>query len=142
MFALSEALPFLVYLTLGAFCFLFLIAVFLVKRWYKIIAIACLVLCSYFLIRFKLYNDESERKSQLDHVGIYYLSKYPNCDSCYIQLNENMKYKVFKRGQEIEQGDWHYESGSDYWITYLNGERDQLGFGIYTYTNYRLGYPK
>jgi hypothetical protein len=91
---------------------------------------------------FKSCQDNNYKNNQLDQVGIYYLTNYPNCDSCYIELNENMTYKIINKGQKVKNGDWHYESGGDYWITYLNGERDQLGSGTYSYTNYKLKYTK
>jgi hypothetical protein len=49
---------------------------------------------------------------------------------------------VFNNNKEVEKGDWHYEVGGDYWITYLNGRKSILGEGIYSYQKYNLKYSE
>ena len=57
------------------------------------------------------------------------MTTYRNCDSCYLELKENMTCIVVNKGKIIEQSNWHYEVGGDYWITYLDNDKHQLGSG-------------
>jgi hypothetical protein len=49
-----------------------------------------------------------------------------------LELFKNNTYEVRKDTTVFEEGQWHFESGSDYWITYI-GENGQLGSGKYIY---------
>ncbi len=83
------------------------------------------------------------KSMQKDHMGKYYLTQYPGCDStCYIELHADMTYSVMKKEKEIETGDWHHEAAADYFITYLNGEKDQLGGNEYDYYYFEPKYPR
>ena len=80
------------------------------------------------------------RNSQLDKVGIYYLTNNPKCELCYLELKEDMTYTIINKGEVIEKSNWHFESGGDYWITYLDNDKSQLGFGNYEYKHYKQKY--
>lgn len=84
-----------------------------------------------------LSSRNALRKSELDYVGTYDLDNYPNCQNCILELKENNTFIVQNQNDNIvlEKGDWHYESGGDYIIVYINGESDQLGSGKFSYSN-------
>ena len=63
-------------------------------------------------------------------------------NSCYLELRENMTYIVVDKGKIIESSNWHYEVGGDYFITYLDNDRHQLGSGNYSYERYKLKYSE
>ena len=93
-------------------------------------------------LSFAVYEEYTEHlKEQLQHVGRYYLTEYPNCDSCILFLKSNLSYSVFKYESEIEQGKWRFRSGSDYFIVDI-GEHGRLGTGNYTYHSYINGFEK
>lgn len=93
-------------------------------------------LLSYFLIN----HHRSKRREVEAQLGTYELEQYPGCHPCSLELQENNIFVVKSNNVIKEIGQWHYESGQDYWITYLN-EHDQLGFGSYKYTSYKLKHP-
>jgi hypothetical protein len=141
MWALGEFITYMIYFLLGLSCAVFLIfAVTVKKRQSKLYASGLGIFFGFLLLSFKFYQDRNYKDSQLTQVGIYYLTNYPDCDSCYIELNENMTYQILNKSQTVEKGDWHYEVGGDYWITYLNSDKGQLGNGKYSYRNYQLKY--
>ncbi len=143
MWAIGELITLIIYFFLGLSTVVFLLlAVTLKKRQTRLLALGPGLFFGFLLLCFKFYQDRNYKKSQLNQVGIYYLTDYPDCDSCYIELNENMTYKIVNKSQAIENGDWHYESGGDFWITYLNGTKDQLGNGKYSYHDYQLKYTR
>ncbi len=72
------------------------------------------------------------REAELEYVGKYYLTEYPNCDSCVLHLKRANSYSVTLNGNELEHGYWKYRSGGDYWIVDI-GEYGQLGTGKYKY---------
>ncbi len=100
--------------------------------------ILCFISSIVFFLLFgrQRYNDESgHRKWELENVGTYYLTDYPGCDSCRAMLNEDNSYRVIKKdGSLLEKGDWHFESGGDYLIVYMNSKRDELGNGRFQYS--------
>lgn len=81
------------------------------------------------LVIFDITNHKNE---ELGYVGVYYLTEYPDCTSCQLELKENNTYTITKGDREIESGSWNYRSGSDYWIVDI-GEFGQLGTGNYAY---------
>ncbi len=83
-----------------------------------------------FLFGYNMYIKQ--RKVELKYVGVYYLTDYPNCDSCVLNLDKNNLYTVVFNERTLEQGRWKYSSGGDYWIVDI-GERGQLGSGKYKY---------
>jgi hypothetical protein len=91
-----------------------------------------LVVASIPLALFAYSQYSNHRKAELEYVGIYYLTEYPNCDSCVLHLNRDNSYSVTLNGNELEHGNWKYRSGGDYWIVDI-GEHGQLGTEKYTY---------
>src|SRR5687767_14915479 len=78
-----------------------------------------LAIASFALLIFLVINQQlNHRKSELEYVGTYYLTSYPNCQSCKLILKENNSYQVISAKTIIEEGNWHYESGGDYFIVY------------------------
>ncbi|MBF9220492.1 hypothetical protein [Hymenobacter ruricola] len=98
--------------------------------------VALVALPAYFV--FNRYRVDQEWEQQ--ELGTYQLTNYPNCRPCELELRENNVFVVRQQDAVRETGRWHFESGQDYWITYLN-EYDQLGSGKYSYTNYHLKHP-
>ncbi|UOQ70763.1 hypothetical protein [Hymenobacter cellulosilyticus] len=80
---------------------------------------------------------QTQREADLSQVGLYYLTAYPQCRPCTLELKENNRFVIRDSTSVKETGPWRYESGQDYWITYLNTS-DQLGSGKYAYSGYRL----
>lgn len=134
MSGLGELLVFMLYALLGSsaiICILMIIASNskLLKLLYFIGFIAGAAL--FFL--YYNYKSNSHRASELEYVGTYYLTDFPNCNSCKVVLKADNTYEVRKEAYVIETGDWHYESGGDYWIVYMNNKDDQLGSGRFAY---------
>lgn len=143
MWAIGELIIYTIYFFTGLSCLVFLIlALTAKKRCFRIWTALTGLFFGFLLLCFKWQQNSIYKQNQLNQVGIYYLTNYPNCDSCHIELNENMTYKVAHKSQIFENGDWHYESGGDYWITYLNGTKYQLGNGKYAYRDYKLKYSR
>ncbi len=137
MSAIGELLIYIIYIILGFLFLVFLILGLLSKTTKRTFFNIC-IFFGFVLIVFKSCQYNSYLNNQNNQVGIYYLTNYPNCDSCYLELKENMTYIIVKDGENIRNGTWHHESGGDYWITYLDGKKHQLGSGDYSYTNYKL----
>ncbi|HEX8330328.1 MAG TPA: hypothetical protein VF629_22550 [Hymenobacter sp.] len=89
------------------------------------------------LIFFVFRKQQLDKDREQDKLGTYYLTHYPNCRPCELELRENNTFVVRQYNAIRATGRWRFESGQDYWITYLN-EHDQLGSGKYQYTEYRL----
>jgi hypothetical protein len=75
----------------------------------------------------------NHRESELEYVGTYVLTQYPKCNSCVLILNGNNTYEVVNGNNVMENGNWHYESGGDYWIVYIGDNGEQLSSGKYDY---------
>ncbi|MDO7852139.1 hypothetical protein [Hymenobacter convexus] len=99
--------------------------------------IALVALLSFFVFRTYQIDKDWEQ----DEIGTYQLTDYPNCRPCVLELRENNVFVVQQQDSIRETGHWRFESGQDYWITYLN-EHDQLGTGNYQYTKYHLKHPR
>ncbi|SDK45344.1 hypothetical protein SAMN05421823_102769 [Catalinimonas alkaloidigena] len=76
----------------------------------------------------------NQRNAELEYVGVYYLTEYPNCDTCVLNLNSDNAYTVIFDDRTLEQGKWKYSSGGDYWIVDI-GKNGQLGSGKYKYND-------
>jgi hypothetical protein len=74
----------------------------------------------------------NNKAAEAKYVGTYILTSYPNCANCSLHLQLNNYYEVIQGKTVRERGSWHYESGGDYWIVYINKD-DQLGSGRYAY---------
>jgi hypothetical protein len=103
------------------------------RRSYTIIGIVSICLLFLHIYYLKLNHRESE----LEYAGTYVLTRYPKCNSCILVLNGNNTYEVVNVNTIVENGNWHYESGGDYWIVYIGDNREQLGSGKYDYEHYK-----
>jgi len=139
MAAIGELIIYFIYFILGLSFVTFLILSLTSKKTKKPFMIIS-IFFGLLMIIFKSCQYKGYINDQKEQVGIYYLTKYPNCNSCYIELKEDMTYVIEKSGGIIKKGTWHHESGGDYWITYLDGENYQLGSGDFSYTDYKLKY--
>ena len=142
MSALGELFIYIIYIGLGLASLLFLILTFTSKKRDKIWAAFATLFFGFLLIGFKSCQSNNYKNNQLNQVGLYYLTDYPNCDSCVIELKENQTYEVRTYGEIVEQSNWHYEVGGDYFITYLDNDNYQLGVGKFVYKKYKLKYQR
>lgn len=138
MAALGELVIFLVLLLpgLGAIGLLFWAT--RAKKSLKPLVLSGSILCCVLFFGLKSYLNNGHKKEQSSRAGIYYLTNYPGCESCILELKEDLTYEVTRKGIVVEKSNWRYESGGDYWITYLDNDRHQLGAGNYAYERYRL----
>lgn len=141
MSALGEVLIYVIYFILGLSCIAFLLLTFSSKKYKKIWTIIASVIFGYLFFYFKSCQQQNYKQNQLSVVGTYYLTNYPDCNSCYLELKEDKTYVIVNKGKIVESSNWHYEVGGDYWITYLDNDKCQLGFGNYIYRDYKLKYP-
>lgn len=100
-----------------------------------------IVVATTLLAYFVFNNYRSEKIAEQDELGVYQLTDYPGCYLCTLELQENNVFVVRQRNSIRETGTWRYESGRDYWITYLN-KYDQLGSGKYRYKEYHLKHSR
>jgi len=143
MSALPELFVFILYLMLGTAAVVLLFRVFITKqRSIKIRSLIISSACVLLLVYFKSCDAANYKHNQLSVVGVYYLTNYPGCDTCSVELMENMRYQLKDHDNIIESSDWHYEIGGDYFIIYMNGDRAQLGAGKFSYKKYKLKYPE
>ena len=141
MAALGAFIILFIFLLLGLASVVFLILILTAKKSFKPwTLLGSIFFCAFLLFSYKSCLNEAHRKSQLNQVGIYYLTKYHNCDSCILELKEDLTYQVRSKDKIVEESNWHYESGRDYWITWLDNHRHQLGSGDYSYEHYKLKY--
>ena len=128
--AMAELLIYLIFLIL-AFGAIKLALLYIKKR--KIIyLIISIILVSVFFF-FLWCIKEGHREQQLEHVGSYHLKHYPNCKYCTLTLKEGYTYEVKDSLKILEVGDWHYETGGDAFIVYMNKDKDRLGDGRFEY---------
>jgi hypothetical protein len=142
MNGVGELLIFIIYLFLGLTSVVLFVQAFyeyksVKPRFWAYSAFFFFLFCWFKTCRNKRYHE-----AQIEQVGIYFLTNYPNCDSCYVELKEDMTYNLVKKGTVIKTSDWHFESGGEYWILYLDKERYQLGSGDFEYKKYKLKYPR
>jgi hypothetical protein len=99
-------------------------------------SIILVIVCSFWgYLMFSYYSGEN--KAEKAQIRICQLTAYPNCHPCELELKENKTFVVRQNKSIREIGTWHFESGQDYWITYLN-EYGQLGTGKYSYQESHL----
>ena len=140
MAALGEVFILFIYISLGAFNVFFLVFIFVWRKALKPFAVLGCVMYAYLFFSFKSCQDNIYKNQQRSRVGIYYLTNYPNCPSCVLELKEDNTYRVTSEEKQLEQGDWHYEVGGDYFIVYMNNDTDQLDHGRFEYTESILKY--
>ncbi len=142
MSAIGELIVFLIYFILSIPILIFLIG--LIKSKGKQITkkrLIWLIISTILLILYGYAQYSSHRKAELDYVGIYQLTEYPDCDSCILELMSDNYYIVREKQNIIEKGRWKYKSGGDYWIVYL-GEFGQLGTGKFRYEKRNNGFTR
>jgi hypothetical protein len=142
MSAISELIVLLIFVLLGVCGLAFIFLTFKVRRSNKPWTLLTSFLFIFLIFCFRSCEINGYKNSQLHQVGIYYLTNFPNCDDCILELKEDMTYQVRSKNKVIENSNWHFESGGDYWITYLDNDRSQLGSGDYAYKKYHLKYPE
>ena len=106
----------------------------------RIIATVLLVVAGSSLLVLVLYRHASKKQLESEKLGFYELTSYPSCYPCTLELQDDNVFVVRNYATIKETGSWSYETGMDYFITHLN-EHDQLGYGKYEYTEYKLRYP-
>ena len=98
----------------------------------------CTVLGSLPLVFFSYFQYHSYKSKEQSQVGMYYLTAYPDCWGCKLELLDDNTYVVTDPNKLLEEGQWRYDEGSDYSIVTLNQKGIQLGSGIYQYQRYKL----
>ena len=142
MWAIGALLVYVIYFILALLGFSFWANAYMsTERTSKILSSIAGLIFVGLIVWLKICQFQDRRQENLEAVGIYYLTNYPDCNSCSIELKEDLTYAVLKTNAVLETGDWHTDSYADFWATYLNGERDQLGSGKYEYKTYALKYP-
>ena len=101
MTAIGELIIYFIYFVLGVGCLMFLVLTITSKKSKKVWMLIPSLLFGYLLFSFKSLQDDSYKKNQLNQVGVYYLTNYHGCNSCYIELKENMTYIVINNGKII-----------------------------------------
>ena len=96
-------------------------------------SIKMMLLAALPLIIWTSYRYYSHRAAQPNYVGKYLLTEYPKCASCILELRGDNFYQVIENERVIEEGEWSYDSGGDYWIVEI-GEHGQLGTGDFKYS--------
>ncbi|WP_298903445.1 hypothetical protein [uncultured Psychroserpens sp.] len=134
MSALGELIVFGIYVILIIPILLTLIVC--IKRKKKLSGTLFIIISLIPLALFSYSQYQNHRDAELDYVGIYDLTEYPNCDSCILKLNDDNTYLVSIEGSKIEHGKWNFRSGGDYWIVDI-GEHGTLGSGRFKYTTYK-----
>ena len=138
MWALGELIREIIYWTIILGGLISLILIFVARKtFYKVISATICFVCI-ILFLFSEHNAKiNYNQSQLEHVGTYYLIDYPNCDSCTVVLKKNNMYDVMQENKVVESGNWHFKSGGDYLIVYMNDDKDQLGAGRFQFDKFK-----
>lgn len=138
MSALGELLTYIIYISLILSALTFLILI-----WYKRTFIRILLFSLSFVLLLIIWFTQHNNYNQLqaDQAGIYYLTDFPNCKSCYIELKEDMTYEVINDNKISEKGNWHHQEGTDFDITYINKD-EQLGYGRFAFKEFKLNNSK
>lgn len=134
MGALGTLLLYGIYATLVAISIIFFrLSIGSKSRFLKIIYIVVAILSFSLLTYWIIETHQKNRQRELEHVGTYYLTKYPNCNNCVVVLSSDNTYKVLNGDSVIEKSNWHYKSGDDYFIVYMDNDKGQLGSGKFSY---------
>jgi hypothetical protein len=138
MSALGELIGAIIYwiIILGGLVSLIL-AIILKGILKKAVTAAICSLCIVLILLIPKKRKSDYRRSQLEHVGTYYLTNYPNCDSCIAILKDDNMYEVKQNKNIIESGNWHFEMGGDYLIVYMNNDSGQLGSGRFQFDKFK-----
>ena len=134
MTALGELLIFIIYLFFGTLLLVRIYKEFKSKTKLKTDSIKRIIFSALPLILWASWMYYVHRTNELDCVGKYILTEYPNCDSCILELKSDNFYQVTSNEIVIEKGEWNYDSGGDYWIVEI-GKHGQLGSGKFKYSD-------
>jgi hypothetical protein len=138
MWALGELIREIIYWTIILGGVISLISIFVTKKtFHKVISGTICLVCIILFLFSERNTKTTYNQSQLEHVGTYYLINYPYCDSCTAILKKNNTYDVMQENKVVESGDWHFESGGDYLIVYMNDDKDQLGAGRFQFDKFK-----
>ena len=88
-----------------------------------------------------LFSYSQMRKDsnmEIQHVGVYKLNDYPNCNDCKMKLSVDNTYTIKNSGKVIEQGSWKLETGDNYYVIELDNGR-QFGYNEYS-NNGKINY--
>lgn len=132
MSSIGDFIVFIVYSILLVPPILIIIFLIFRKKRFTIKRSVYLVVAFIPLIFFGSFQYKNKRDFELKYVGIYFLTEYPNCDSCLLILTKDNSYSVTKNGTKIETGHWNYRGGGDFWIVDI-GKNGQLGSGKFKY---------
>jgi hypothetical protein len=94
-----------------------------------------MIFCVLFFV-FKSSQERNYRDSQIRQVGVYILKDFHGCLDCQVELKEDMTYVISDGVSILESSNWHFEMGGDYFITWLDIDRKQLGSGDYEYIKF------
>jgi hypothetical protein len=107
------------------------------KSW----AIAQAMVSGTVLVLLVSFHYSDRQRTEEEYVGTYSLSAYPHCPTCVLQLRPDRRFEIRQGSIVKEQGRWHYESGGDYFIVYIN-ENEQLGHGNYAYDTAQYSFSR
>ncbi len=130
--AFTELFIYFIYFALGFGAIIYLLAFLFVEKKKIIHLLVSIISGVLFILYFKSMKD-GYKKQQLEYVGSYHLKHYPNCKYCTLTLKEGNTYEVKDSSKILEVGDWHYETGGDAFIVYMNKDEDRLGVGRFDY---------
>ena len=141
MSAIGELIVVIIYVFLAVVALLCLLKIITSKgKMNKLLYLIVFGISTALFTMYLTFRSNNHRTSELNYVGTYSLTRYPNCNACKLLLKENNLYEVIKGTKVMETGEWHFESGGDYWIVYMNDKNDQLGNERFTYSGYTNTY--
>ncbi len=135
MYAIGSLFVLFIYFVLSAPALLLLGLLVLNRKSLRTLHYIYFIVASIPLVLFSTYRYTEHREAELEWVGYYYLTDYPNCLKCVLELDAGNRYRVFENDSTLESGQWDYDHGGDYFIVSL-GEYGQLGSGKYAYHEY------
>ena len=142
MSAIGELIVWCIFILLGLGSIVLFIFTFTIKRSLKPWTFLGSIFLCFLFFSYRASINYAYRQKQLDQVGIYYLTAYPSCTDCILELKEDLTYEIRREDKIIKKSNWHFESGGDYWITWLDNEKYQLGYGDYSYKSFKLKFVK
>lgn len=92
--------------------------------------IVCGILILYIAV-FSFFQLRKTSGMEIQHVGEYKLTNYPNCNDCNMELLDDNTYTIKNSGKLIESGKWKLETGDDYYVIELNNGK------LFGYNEYR-----
>lgn len=108
---------------------------------YSIGAVLCVCLLGLLIFNKKHPCEECDHQ----WIGTYYLTKYPDCDSCVAILKEDHTFTILSNKKSnlyrvLEKGNWHFVQEYDFLGLYMDKEeQEMLGYNRFTYS-YHIDY--